>query len=263
VKTLTVLCVGDVFGEPGRRALLAWLPRVRAEFDVDLAVVNVENAAAGFGVTPTLARGFLEAGVDVMTSGNHVWDRKEIIGYIVKENLLLRPANYPAGTPGVGSVVLKAGAHQVGVLNLQGRTFMQPIDCPFARADEEVERLRRDTPAIVVDMHAEATSEKQALGWYLDGRVSAVVGTHSHVQTADERVLPQGTAFLTDLGLTGPIDSVIGVEPELAIQRFRTGMPSRFEPAHGRARFQGAVIRIDPETGRALSIDRIQRDLPA
>jgi hypothetical protein len=263
MKPLTVLCIGDVFGEPGRRALATFLSRLRSEYDVDLVIANVENAAAGFGLTPALGRAFFEAGVDVMTSGNHIWDRKEILGYIVKENLLLRPANYPAGTPGVGSIVVKAGAHRVGVLNLQGRTFMAPIDCPFARADDELPRLRAETPAIVVDMHAEATSEKQAMGWYLDGRASAVVGTHSHVQTADERILPRGTAYVTDLGLTGPIDSVIGVEPELAIQRFRTGMPSRFEPARGRARLQGAAIRIDPESGRALSIERIQRDLAA
>jgi len=262
LKLLTILCIGDVFGEPGRRALAHFLPRLRVEFEVDLVVANVENAAAGFGVTPALARGFLDGGVDVMTSGNHVWDRKEIIEYIVKENLLLRPANYPRGTPGVGSVVLKAGAHRVGVLNLQGRVFMTPIDCPFLTADAEVERLRGETPVIVVDMHAEATSEKQAMGWYLDGRVSAVVGSHSHVQTADERLLPGGTAFLTDLGLTGPFDSVIGVDKELAIQRFLTGMPNRFEPARGRARVQGAVIRIDPESGRALAIERIQRELP-
>jgi len=262
LKLLTILCIGDVFGEPGRRALAHFLPRLRVEFEVDLVVANVENAAAGFGVTPALARGFLDGGVDVMTSGNHVWDRKEIIEYIVKENLLLRPANYPRGTPGVGSVVLKAGAHRVGVLNLQGRVFMTPIDCPFLTADAEVERLRGETPVIVVDMHAEATSEKQAMGWYLDGRVSAVVGSHSHVQTADERLLPGRTAYLTDLGITGPFDSVIGVDKELAIQRFLTGMPNRFEPARGRARVQGAVIRIDPESGRALAIERIQRELP-
>jgi len=262
LKPLTILCIGDIFGEPGRRALAHFLPRLRAELEVDLVVANVENAAAGFGVTPALARGFLDGGVDVMTSGNHVWDRKEIIEYIVKENLLLRPANYPRGTPGVGSVVLKAGAHRVGVLNLQGRVFMTPIDCPFLTADAEVERLRGETPVIVVDMHAEATSEKQAMGWYLDGRVSAVVGSHSHVQTADERLLPGRTAYLTDLGITGPFDSVIGVDKELAIQRFLTGMPNRFEPARGRARVQGAVIRIDPESGRALAIERIQRELP-
>ena len=260
---LTVLCIGDVFGEPGRRALATFLPRLRSQFQVDLVVANVENAAAGFGVTPALARGFLDAGVDVMTSGNHVWDRKEILGYIAKENLLLRPANYPTGAPGVGSVVVKAAGRSVGVLNLQGRTFMAPIDCPFAKADEELARLAAETSLIVVDMHAEATSEKQAMGWYLDGRVSAVVGSHSHVQTADERILPHGTAYLTDLGLTGPIDSVIGVTPELAIQRFRTGMPNRFEPAPGRARLQGAVIRLDRDSGRARSIERLQRDLPA
>jgi metallophosphoesterase (TIGR00282 family) len=262
VKSLNVLCIGDIFGEPGRKALAHFLPRLRAELEVDLVVANVENAAAGFGVTPSLARGFLGGGIDVMTSGNHIWDRKEIIEYIVKENLLLRPANYPAGTPGVGSVVVKAGAHRVGVLNLQGRVFMNPIDCPFATADAEVARLRTETQIIVVDMHGEATSEKQAIGWYLDGRVSAVVGSHSHVQTADERLLPGGTAFLTDLGITGPFDSVIGVDKELAIQRFRTGMPNRFEPATGRVRVQGALVRIDPESGRAVGIERVQRELP-
>jgi len=260
---VNVLCVGDVFGEPGRRALATLLPRLRVELQLDFVVANVENAAAGFGITPALARGFLAGGVDVLTSGNHIWDRKEILPYIVKENLLLRPANYPAGAPGVGSIVVKAGAYQLGVVNLQGRVFLPSIDCPFLRADEEVGRLRATTPIIVVDMHAEATSEKQAMGWYLDGRVSAVVGTHSHVQTADERLLPGGTAYLTDLGLTGPVDSVIGVQKELAIQRFLTGMPNRFEPARGRAYLQGAVVRIDPETGRASAIDRIQRELPA
>jgi len=258
---VNILCIGDVYGEPGRRALAHWLPRLRAELEADLVVANVENAAAGFGVTPALARGFLAAGVDVMTSGNHVWDRKEIVEYLVKENLLLRPANYPRGAPGVGSVVVKAGAARVGILNLQGRTFMVPIDCPFARADEEVPRLRAETPVVIVDMHAEATSEKQAMGWYLDGRVSAVVGTHSHVQTADERILPGGTAFLTDLGITGPFDSVIGVRPELAIQRFVTGLPNRFEPARGRSRVQGALIRVDPESGRAVAIERVQREV--
>jgi metallophosphoesterase (TIGR00282 family) len=263
VKRLSVLCIGDVFGEPGRRVLAHFLPRLRSELEIDLVVANVENAAAGFGVTPALARGFLDGGVDILTSGNHIWDRKEILEYIVKENLLLRPANYPRGTPGVGAVVVKAGAEKVGVLNLQGRVFMQAIDCPFLKADEELARLRAETPIVVVDMHAEATSEKQAMGWYLDGRASAVVGTHSHVQTADERLLPGGTAYVTDLGITGPIDSVIGVAKEQAIERFLTGMPNRFEPARGRARLQGAVIRIDPQSGRATGIERIQRDLAA
>jgi len=262
-RPVTVLCVGDVFGEPGRRAVQTLLPRLRKQYEVDLAVVNVENAAAGFGVTPLIARTFLDQGVDVMTSGNHIWDRKEVIGYIVKENLLLRPANYPPGTPGTGSVVVKAGPHKVAVLNMMGRVFLPHLDCPFRKADEEIPRLRQDTPIIIVDMHSEATSESQAMGWYLDGRVSAVVGTHRHVQTADERLLPQGTAFITDLGMTGPVDSVIGVEPELAISRFLTQMPNKFEPAKGPAALHGAVIRIDPDTGRALSIERLRVPLPA
>src|SRR5712691_12832895 len=187
-KPITVLCIVDVFGEPGRKAVHALLPRLRKEYEADLAIVNVENAAAGFGVTPLIARGFLEHGVDVMTSGNHIWDKKEIIPYIGKENLLLRPANFPVGTPGVGYVTVKAGPHRVGVLNLMGRVFMNPIDCPFRKADEVLAELRRETPVVLVDMHAEATSEVMALGWYLDGRVSAVVGTHRHVQTSDERI---------------------------------------------------------------------------
>ena len=238
-KPLTVLCVGDVFGDPGRRAVHTLLPKLRKQYEVDLAVVNVENAAAGYGVTPEIARAFLSDGVDVMTSGNHTWDRKEIIEYIVKENLLLRPANYPLGTPGAGSVVVKAGPHKVGVLNVMGRVFFpQHLDCPFRKADEEVARLRQDTPIIVVDAHCEATSESQALGWYLDGRVSAVVGTR-------------------------PVDSVIGVDPELAIGRFLTQMPNRFVPAKGPVALHGVVIRIDPETGKALGIERLRVPAPA
>ncbi|MBI2524670.1 MAG: TIGR00282 family metallophosphoesterase [Candidatus Rokubacteria bacterium] len=262
-RPLTVLCVGDVFGEPGRRAVQALLPRLRKQHEADLAVVNVENAAAGFGVTPQIARAFLDQGVDVMTSGNHIWDRKEIIEYIAKENLLLRPANFPPGTPGTGSIVVKAGPHKVAVLNLMGRVFLPHLDCPFRKADEEIPRLRQETPIVLVDMHTEATSETQAMGWYLDGRVSAVVGTHRHVQTADERLLPQGTAYITDLGMTGPVDSVIGVEPALAIGRFLTQMPNKFEPAKGPAALHGAVLRIDADSGRALSIERLRVPLPA
>jgi metallophosphoesterase (TIGR00282 family) len=262
-RPVTVLCVGDVFGEPGRRAVAALLPKLKKQHEVDLAVVNVENAASGYGVTPPIARAFLEQGADVMTSGNHIWDKKEIIEYIGKENLLLRPANFPAGTPGFGSIVVKAGPHKVAVLNLMGRVFLPMLDCPFRKADEEIARLRQETPIVVVDMHCEATSESQAMGWYLDGRVSAVVGTHRHVQTADERVLPKGTAYITDLGMTGPTDSVIGVEPALALQRFLTQMPNRFEPARGPAALHGAIVRIDPETGRGLSIERLRVPFPA
>src|SRR5229473_5198313 len=232
------------------------LPKLKKQHEADLAVVNVENSASGFGVTPLIARTFLEQGVDVMTSGNHIWDKKEIIEYIVKENLLLRPANYPPGTPGSGSIVVKAGPHKVAVLNMMGRVFLPNLDCPFRKADEEIPRLRQETPIIVVDMHCEATSESQAMGWYLDGRVSAVVGTHRHVQTADERVLPGGTAYITDLGMTGPTEGVIGVDRDIILQRFLTQMPVRFEPARGPAALHGVVIVIEPETGRASDIRR-------
>src|SRR5438094_387564 len=232
---MNILMVGDVYGEPGRAAITKLLPRLRQEHAIDCCVVNVENAAGGFGVTPQIARQILAAGADVMTSGNHIWDKKEVVEYIVKENLLLRPANFPAGTPGVGHVTVKCGPHKVGVVNLMGRVFMLPIDCPFRKADELAAELRRETPIVLVDMHAEATSESLAMGWYLDGRVSAVVGTHRHVQTADERVLPGGTAYITDLGMTGPTDGVIGVDREIILQRFLTQMPMRFEPAKGPA----------------------------
>jgi metallophosphoesterase (TIGR00282 family) len=255
---MNVLMVGDIFGDSGRAALAKLLPRLRQQHAIDVAVVNIENAAGGFGVTPQIARTVLEGGgVDVLTSGNHIWDKKEIIPYIGKENLLLRPANFPAGTPGVGHITIKAGPHRVGVLNLMGRIFMNPIDCPFRKADELVAELRRETPIVLVDMHSEATSEVMALGWYLDGRVSAVVGTHRHVQTADERVLPGGTAYITDLGMTGPVDSVIGVDKDIIIQRFLTQMPIRFEPAKGPAALRGVVIAVDPDTGRATSIQRL------
>ena len=216
-RPLTILCVGDVFGEPGRRAIQLLLPKLKKQHEADLAIVNIENAASGYGVTPAIARAALEQGADVLTSGNHIWDKKEIIEYIVKENLLLRPANFPAGTPGAGSIVVKAGPHKVGVLNLMGRVFLPNLDCPFRKADEELARLNQETSIVVVDMHCEATSESQAMGWYLDGRVSAVVGTHRHVQTADERLLPKGTAYITDLGMTGPTDSVGPVIPRSVI----------------------------------------------
>jgi len=255
---MNILMVGDVFGEPGRAALAKHLPRLRREHAIDFCVVNIENAANGFGVTPLIARQALEQGADVLTSGNHIWDKKEIVEYISKENLLLRPANFPAGTPGSGHITLKAGPHRVAVLNLMGRVFMNPIDCPFRKADELVPELRKETPIILVDMHAEATSESVAMGWHLDGRVSAVVGTHRHVQTADERVLPGGTAYITDLGMTGPTDGVIGVDRDLILQRFMNQMPVRFEPAKGPAALHGVVIVIDPETGRASDIRRLR-----
>ena len=250
--------VGDVFGEPGRAALARLLPGLRQQHAIDFCVVNVENAAGGFGVTPPMARQFLAEGADVLTSGNHIWDKREIVEYIARENLLLRPANFPLGTPGVGHITVKCGPHKVAVVNLMGRVFMLPIDCPFRKADEIVPELRRETPIVLVDMHCEATSESQAMGWYLDGRVSAVVGTHRHVQTADERVLPGGTAYITDLGMTGPTDGVIGVDRDLILQRFLQQMPARFEPAKGPAALHGAVIVVDPDTGRASDIRRLR-----
>jgi metallophosphoesterase (TIGR00282 family) len=255
---MNILMVGDVFGESGRAALAKHLPALRQQHAIDFCVVNIENAASGFGVTPPMARQALEQGADVLTSGNHIWDRKEIVEYITKENLLLRPANFPAGTPGVGYVTIKAGPHKVAVLNLMGRVFMLPIDCPFQKANEIVPELRKETPIILVDMHAEATSESVAMGWHLDGRVSAVVGTHRHVQTADERVLPGGTAYITDLGMTGPTDGVIGVDRELILQRFLNQMPVRFEPAKGPAALHGVIIAVDPDNGRATDIRRLR-----
>jgi metallophosphoesterase (TIGR00282 family) len=255
---MKVLMVGDVFGEPGRAAIQKLVPRLREQHAIDLAVVNVENAAGGFGITPAIVKAFLEQGVDVLTTGNHVWDKKEIIPHIVKENLLLRPANFPDGTPGVGYVTVKAGPYRVTVLNLMGRIFMSPIDCPFRKADEILASVGKETPIILVDMHAEATSESLAMGWYLDGRVSAVVGTHRHVQTADERILPGGTAYITDLGMTGPTDGIIGVDRAQIIQRFMTQMPIRFETAKGPAALHGVVVTLDPETGRASDIQRLR-----
>ena len=255
---MNILAVGDIFGEPGRTALARLLPGLRQQHAIDFCVVIVENAAGGFGVTPPMARQFLAEGADVLTSGNHIWDKREIVEYIARENLLLRPANFPLGTPGVGHITVKCGPHKVAVLNLMGRVFMLPLDCPFRKADEIVPELRRETPIVLVDMHCEATSESQAMGWYLDGRVSAVVGTHRHVQTADERVLPGGTAYITDLGMTGPTDGVIGVDRDLILQRFLQQVPVRFEPAKGPAALHGAVIVVDPDTGRASDIRRLR-----
>ena len=255
---MKVLMVGDVYGESGRAAIQKLVPRLREQHGLDLIVVNVENAAGGFGITPPMVKTFLEQGVDVMTTGNHVWDKKEIIPHFVKENLLWRPANLPEGTPGVGYVTVKAGPYRVSVINLMGRIFMSPIDCPFRKADEVLAIVGKETPIILVDMHAEATSESLAMGWYLNGRVTAVVGTHRHVQTADERVLPGGTAYITDLGMTGPTDGVIGVDRDQVIQRFMSQMPIRFETAKGPAALHGALITLDPETGRATDIQRLR-----
>jgi 2',3'-cyclic-nucleotide 2'-phosphodiesterase len=255
---MKIMMIGDVYGEPGRAALTKLLPRLRDQHRVDFTVVNVENAAGGFGVTQAIADDVLDLGVDVMTTGNHVWDKREIGGYIVKENRLLRPANFPAGTPGAGYVTVKAGPHRVTVINLMGRVFMSPIDCPFRKAESILDAVGAETAIRLVDFHCEATSESVAMGWWLDGKVSAVVGTHRHVQTADERVLPGGTAYITDLGMTGPTDGVIGVDRDQILQRFLTQMPIRFETAKGPAALHGVVITVDPDTGRASAIERLR-----
>ena len=255
---MKIMMIGDVYGEPGRAALAKLLPKLRDQHRVDFTVVNVENSAGGFGVTQPIAESVLDLGVDVMTTGNHVWDKKETVSYIVKENRLLRPANYPEGTPGAGYITVKAGPHRVTVINLMGRVFMNPIDCPFRKVEAILESVGGETPIRLVDFHCEATSESIAMGWWLDGKVSAVVGTHRHVQTADERVLPGGTAYITDLGMTGPTDGVIGVDREQILQRFLYQMPMRFETAKGPAALHGVVITVDPDTGRASAIERLR-----
>lgn len=253
-----LLFVGDIVGAPGREALSRELHRLVDRHCVDLVVANGENAAGGFGLTEDTARELYSLGVDVLTSGNHIWDKKEALPYIRREERLVRPANYPAGTVGKGSLVARtAGGVKVGIINLEGRVFMNNLECPFRTADREIELLRDQSDIIFVDFHAEATSEKVALGWYLDGRVSAVVGTHTHVQTADERILAGGTAYLTDAGMTGSFDSVIGIKKELAIEKFVTLMPTRFEVARKDLRLNGVVIEIDEASGKSLGIERI------
>jgi metallophosphoesterase (TIGR00282 family) len=255
---MNILFVGDVIGRPGRELVRKGLRGLIDRHDVDLVIANAENSANGFGVTKEIGDTLLEWGVDVMTSGNHIWDKKEAIEYIAAEPRLLRPANFPPGVPGRGSYVALTGdGRAVGVINAMGRVFMQPIDDPFQVVLREIDALRHRTKVIIVDFHAEATSEKIAMGWHLDGKVTAVFGTHTHVQTADERILPNGTAYLTDAGMTGPHDSIIGMEIEPSLSRFLTAMPSRFEPAAGNLRLNGVVVDADDKTGRARRVTRI------
>jgi 2',3'-cyclic-nucleotide 2'-phosphodiesterase len=255
---MTILFIGDIVGRPGRELVRRGLRGLVHHHGVDLVIANAENAAAGFGITKDIGDALLGWGVDVMTSGNHIWDKKEALVYIGSEPRLLRPANYPAGAPGRGSYVAQTGdGRAVGVINVMGRVFMLNIDDPFAVVLREIEAIRHRTRIIVVDMHAEATSEKIAMGWHLDGKVTLVVGTHTHVQTADDRLLPRGTAYLTDAGMTGPHDSIIGMEREPALHRFLTGMPSKFEPATGNPRLNGVVVEADDRTGLATRITRV------
>jgi metallophosphoesterase (TIGR00282 family) len=253
-----ILFIGDIFGKPGRDIVQKALRTLVEAHGIDLVVANVENSAAGFGVTGDIADTILGYGVDVMTSGNHVWDKKEILDYIPRQPKLLRPANFPAGVPGRGTWVGRTRSGEpVAVINVMGRVFMSPLDDPFAVVLKEIDAARAKARVIIVDFHAEATSEKVAMGWHLDGRVTAIFGTHTHVQTADERILPKGTAYLTDVGMTGPHDSIIGVTIEAALGRFVNGMPARFEAAAGGARLNAIVISADPATGRATGIERL------
>lgn len=254
---MKILFIGDVVGSPGRNMISTYLPRLKRKYKPTFTIVNGENAASGRGITEKIYRGFLEAGAQVITMGNHTWDNREIFEFIDRAPKLVRPANFPPGTPGNGSTIVNINGVEVGVINLQGRTFLPAIDDPFTKADELIEEMRERTPVIFVDFHAETTSEKQAMGWYLDGRVTAVIGTHTHVQTADERILPGGTGYLTDAGMTGPYDGILGMEREAVIKKFLTTMPVRFEVTKGREQLSGVILTLDPKTGKATKIERI------
>ncbi|MEJ2697899.1 MAG: TIGR00282 family metallophosphoesterase [Candidatus Sulfobium sp.] len=260
---MKALFVGDVVGKTGRTALKALLPKLTDKYKTDLVVINGENIAGGFGLTESLVLELFSLGIHVVTTGNHVWDKKDFVHYIAKDNRVLRPLNYPPGVPGYGSIVLTIpGGPKVAVMNVSGRVFMSPLDCPFRTAAAEIETLSKETGIIIVDFHAEATSEKIAFGYYFDGKVSAVIGTHTHVQTADEKILPKGSAYITDVGMTGPANSIIGVEPAEVIRRFLTSMPVKFDVAHGASVLSGVVIEINNDTGRATGIQRLQITYP-
>ncbi|MGY4689892.1 TIGR00282 family metallophosphoesterase [Salibacterium sp. K-3] len=255
---MKLLFIGDVVGRPGRNMVQEYLPKLKKKHKPTVTVINGENAAAGKGITEKIYKGFLEQGAQAVTLGNHTWDNKEIFDFIDSASSMIRPANYPDNNPGRGYLLLKVNDLEIGIVNLIGRTFMQPNDCPFRKADQIIEELRKRTPYIFVDFHAETTSEKQAMGWYLDGRVTAVTGTHTHVQTADNRILPNGTGYISDAGMTGPMDSILGMEKEDIIHKFLTNLPVRFEVAGGREQLNGVLFHIDPKTGRTRKIERIQ-----
>lgn len=256
---LRVLMIGDIVGRPGRKVVRDRLKAYRHKYNLDFVLANGENAAGGVGLTKEVAEDLYSSGIDFLTMGNHTWDKKEIFTFIDHEPNIVRPANYPPGTPGRGSAVARLGKSRlkIGILNLSGRVFLASLDCPFRVADELIKELKSETNLIIVDFHAEATSEKIAMGFYLDGRVSAVLGTHTHVQTSDERILPAGTAYITDVGMTGPRDSVLGVQTDLVIRKFISQLPVRFEVAEGIAQFNAVLMELDENTGKAIKIERI------
>ncbi len=257
---MRILFLGDVVGNPGRRALRTFLPELLKEYRPDFTIANAENAAGGYGLTEKITEELLGLGLDLLTTGNHVWKR-EFLPYLAQAERVLRPANYPEGAPGRGAVVLEKEGRRLAVINLEGRIFMRPLLCPFRTAESLAQTLREETPCILVDFHAEATSEKIALGWYLDGQVSALLGTHTHVQTADERILPKGTAYLSDVGMCGLRDSVIGMHLEQALEMYLTQVPRKLEvPKKGAVKVEGVLLEIDEETGRATKIERFRRE---
>lgn len=255
---MNILFIGDVVGSPGRKMVQEYLPKLKEKYRPSITIFNGENSAGGKGITERIYKDFLSWGANVITLGNHAWNKKEIFDFIDDADYLIRPANFPTGNPGKGLVFVNLNGEEVAIINLQGRTFMPAIDDPFLKADELIEQAQKRTNIIFIDFHAEATSEKQAMAWYLDGRVSAVVGTHTHIQTSDERILSEGTGFITDVGMTGPYDSILGVEKEVVIQRFLTNLPTRFEiDKSGRTQLNGIVVQINKQTGKATKIERI------
>ncbi|WP_374721474.1 TIGR00282 family metallophosphoesterase [Peribacillus tepidiphilus] len=255
---MKLLFIGDVVGSPGREMVKEYLPKLKEKYKPHTIIINGENSAAGRGITNKIYRQLMEWGANAITLGNHAWDNKEIFEFIEEAKYMVRPANFPKGTPGKGLIFIKWNTIEVAVINLQGRTFMPPLDCPFKTAEHLVEEARKRTNIIFVDFHAEATSEKQALGWYLDGKVSAIVGTHTHVQTADERILPNGTAYITDVGMTGPYDGILGMNRDPIIYKFISSLPARFEvPKEGRTQLSGVLLDIDEKCGKAKKIERI------
>jgi len=256
---MKILFIGDIVGKNGRQAVKSLLPNLVDRYKIDMVIANGENAAGGFGITEKIAEELFGFGIHIITTGNHIWDKKEAIPYIAKENRILRPLNYPPNTPGFGSIIFTLpNKEKIAVMNVSGRIFMNTLDCPFRIAKNEAEKLKGHTNILIIDFHAEATSEKAAFGYYMDGIASAVIGTHTHVQTADEKILPGGTAFITDVGMTGPQTSIIGIEKEQILERFLSQMPRKYDVAGGKGLLSGVVVEIDSKSGRATAMQRLQ-----
>lgn len=254
---MRILFVGDVVGSQGRKMIEEYVPKLKKKYTPTLTIINGENAASGKGITEKIYRGFLESGAQAVTLGNHTWDNRDIFEFIDSAKYLVRPGNFPEGNPGKGMIFVNCNGVEVAIINLQGRTFLPAIDCPFKKVDQYIAEAKKRTNVIFIDFHAEATSEKQAIGWYVDGRATAVVGTHTHVQTADNRILPEGTAYISDVGMTGPYDGILGMDREVVLKKFLTGLPVRFEVASGRTQLSAVLIDVNPHTGKAEKIERI------